>query len=227
MKPNKYAQIETQLDYQFRDVKLLQLALTHRSASGAHNERLEFLGDAVLGFVVAEALFNDNAELSEGDLSRLRASLVSKPALALAARSLKIGEHLVLGSGEVKAGGRDRDSILADAVEALIAAIYLDGGLDPAAGFIRRLIASEGPSGNEASAQKDSKTALQEFLQAQKRSLPAYRVVSIDGAAHEQWFHVECSVEGLGAPVKGEGASKKEAEQRAAQLALIQLGDQQ
>lgn len=227
MTAGKHHGLTQLLGYPFKEPSLLELALTHRSASGAHNERLEFLGDAVLGFVVAEALFLGNAELSEGDLSRLRASLVSKPALASAARSLGLGQHLVLGSGEAKGGGRDRDSILADAVEAIIAAVYLDGGMESAAALVRKLIAKEASSGNEASARKDSKTALQEFLQAQKRSLPTYRVVSIDGAAHEQWFHVECTVEGLAGAVRGEGGSKKEAEQRAAHLALVQLGESQ
>jgi ribonuclease-3 len=227
VKAGKYQELAQLLGYQFTKPSLLELALTHRSAGSAHNERLEFLGDAVLGFVVAEKLYLSDAQLSEGDLSRLRASLVSKPALASAARSLGLGQHLVLGSGEAKGGGRERDSLLADAVEAVIAAIYLDGGIEPAATLVRKLIANEASSGIEASAQKDSKTALQEFLQAQKRSLPAYRVISIDGAAHEQWFHIECEVEGLAQAVRGEGSSKKEAEQRAAYLALVQLGESQ
>ena len=134
------SRLTAQIGYQFTDESLLRLALTHRSASASHNERLEFLGDSVLGFVVAEMLYTQQPYSSEGDLSRLRASMVSKPALAAHARSLRLGEHLGLGSGESKSGGRDRDSILADAIEAIIAAVYLDGGLSAATELVKRLI---------------------------------------------------------------------------------------
>ncbi|MDF1765480.1 MAG: ribonuclease III [Gammaproteobacteria bacterium] len=219
------SQLCESMGYHFKDESLLRLALTHRSASASHNERLEFLGDAILGFVVADMLYSRHRQEAEGDLSRLRASLVSKPALALCARRLNLGMHLVLGSGEAKGGGRDRDSILADAVEALIAATYLDGGMQAASEFVHRLIAREASSGNKPSAKKDSKTALQELLQARKASLPEYAIVSIDGAAHEQTFHVECRLPEAGRVFSGIGESKKEAEQAAAEHALNTLGE--
>lgn len=219
------SRLTTQIGYQFKDESLLRLALTHRSASASHNERLEFLGDSVLGFVVAEMLYTQQPYSSEGDLSRLRASMVSKPALAAHARSLRLGEHLGLGSGESKSGGRDRDSILADAIEAIIAAVYLDGGLAAATELVKRLSALVTTSGHKASAEKDSKTALQELLQARKSALPVYKVVAIDGAAHEQVFSVECQVEGLSESFEGSGDSKKEAEQSAAERALLVLGE--
>jgi ribonuclease-3 len=214
-----------QLGYEFTDKSLLRLALTHRSASASHNERLEFLGDSVLGFVVAEMLYTQQPYSSEGDLSRLRASMVSKPALAAHARSLRLGEHLGLGSGESKSGGRDRDSILADAIEAIIAAVYLDGGLSAATELVKRLSALETTNGHKASSEKDSKTALQELLQARKSALPVYKVVAIDGAAHEQVFRVECRIEGVAETFDGVGESKKEAEQAAAERALLVLGE--
>ena len=214
-----------QLGYEFTDKSLLRLALTHRSASANHNERLEFLGDSVLGFVVAEMLYTQRRKSTEGDLSRLRASMVSKPALAAHARAIGLGEYLNLGSGESKSGGRERDSILADAVEAVIAAVYLDGGLSAATAFIRRLVAIDENSGHKPSAEKDSKTALQELLQARKTALPVYDIVSIEGAAHEQVFRVECRIEGVAETFDGVGESKKEAEQAAAERALLVLGE--
>ena len=214
-----------QLGYEFTDKSLLRLALTHRSASANHNERLEFLGDSVLGFVVAELLYTQRRKSTEGDLSRLRASMVSKPALAAPARAIGLGEYLNLGSGESKSGGRERVSILADAVEAVIAAVYLDGGLSAATAFIRRLVAIDENSGHKPSAEKDSKTALQELLQARKTALPVYDIVSIEGAAHEQVFRVECRIEGVAETFDGVGESKKEAEQAAAERALLVLGE--
>ena len=214
-----------QLGYEFTDKSLLRLALTHRSASANHNERLEFLGDSVLGFVVAEMLYTQRRKSTEGDLSRLRASMVSKPALAAHARAIGLGEYLNLGSGESKSGGRERDSILADAVEAVIAAVYLDGGLPAATAFIRRLVAIDENSGHKPSAEKDSKTALQELLQARKTALPVYDIVSIEGAPHEQVFRVECRIEGVAETFDGVGESNKEAEQAAAERALLVLGE--
>ncbi len=213
------------IGYEFKDESLLRLALTHRSSGASHNERLEFLGDSILGFVVADFLYRQHAKVSEGDLSRLRSSLVSKPALAVHARALGLGDHLILGSGEAKSGGRDRDSILADAVEALIAATFLDGGMDAASALVKRLIARETSSGNAPTAKKDNKTALQEALQARKESLPEYIVVEIEGAAHEQLFKVECRLIESGKTFLGSGVNKKEAEQAAAELALQDLGE--
>jgi ribonuclease-3 len=213
---NKLENLQQSLAYQFSNPDLAQLALTHRSANAAHNERLEFLGDSLLGFIVAETLFTLNPQASEGELSRMRSALVNKNALAAAARSLGIGEYLQLGTGEAKSGGSDRDSILADAVEALIAAIYLDGGIDPCTTFVKKISESKLAIDAVAIEKKDAKTRLQEFLQAQGKSLPKYEVVKISGAAHEQVFHVSCRLEPLGTESEGSGTSKREAEQQAA-----------
>lgn len=213
----KLANLQQSLAYQFSNPDLAQLALTHRSANAEHNERLEFLGDSLLGFIVAETLFAMNPQASEGELSRMRSALVNKNALAAAARSLGIGDHLLLGSGESNSGGNDRDSILADTVEALIAAIYLDGGMDACTAFVKKI--SESKLAQEEAAateQKDAKTRLQEFLQARGKKLPKYEVVEITGAAHEQVFHVSCVLQSLGAAATGTGSSKREAEQQAA-----------
>lgn len=217
--------LSQRIAYEFKDESLLLLALTHRSAAAAHNERLEFLGDSILGFVVAQMLYRQHANVPEGELSRLRASLVSKPALAVHARALKLGEHLILGSGEAKSGGRERESILADAVEALIAATYLDGGMEAATALVERLVAREVSSGNKPTAKKDSKTALQEALQARKQNLPDYVIVEVAGAAHEQVFTVECRLSSTQQAFTGSGESRKEAEQAAAELALGALGE--
>jgi len=204
------------LAYQFSNPDLAQLALTHRSANTVHNERLEFLGDALLGFIVAETLFTLNPQATEGELSRMRSALVNKNALAAAARSLGIGEYLQLGTGEAKSGGSDRDSILADAVEALIAAIYLDGGIDACTIFVKKISESKLAIDAATTERKDAKTRLQEFLQAQGKNLPNYEVVEITGAAHEQVFHVSCRLESFGTESAGSGTSKREAEQQAA-----------
>ena len=217
---NKLESLQQSLAYQFSNPDLAQLALTHRSANAAHNERLEFLGDSLLGFIVAETLFTLNPQASEGELSRMRSALVNKNALAAAARSLGVGEYLQLGTGEANSGGSDRDSILADTVEALIAAIYLDGGIDACTTFVKKI--SESKLGQESAAteQKDAKTRLQEFLQAQGKNLPKYEVVEISGAAHEQVFHISCRLESLGTEAAGSGSSKREAEQQAAKKIL-------
>lgn len=213
---NKLEKLQTSLAYQFSNPDLAQLALTHRSANAVHNERLEFLGDSLLGFIVAEMLFTLNPQASEGELSRMRSALVNKNALAAAARSLGIGEYLLLGTGEANSGGNDRDSILADTVEALIAAIYLDGGIDACTVFVKKISESKLAIDAAATEMKDAKTRLQEFLQAQGRDLPKYEVVEIGGVAHEQVFHVRCKLESLGAESTGSGTSKREAEQQAA-----------
>lgn len=218
--PNKIEHLQQSLAYQFSNPGLAQLALTHRSANAVHNERLEFLGDSLLGFIVAETLYTLNPQASEGELSRMRSALVNKHALATAARKLGIGEYLQLGTGEAKSGGRDRDSILADTIEALIAAIYLDGGIDACAEFVKKICESKLRIDAVATEQKDAKTRLQEFLQAQGKSLPKYEVVDISGAAHEQVFHVSCSLSSQGAEAKGSGSSKREAEQQAAMKLL-------
>ena len=217
---NKLDNLQKSLAYQFSNPDLAQLALTHRSANAEHNERLEFLGDSLLGFIVAETLFKLNPQATEGELSRMRSALVNKNALATAARSLGIGEYLQLGTGEANSGGNERDSILADTVEALIAAIYLDGGIDACTTFVKKISESKLAIDTATTERKDAKTRLQEFLQAQGKNLPKYEVVEITGAAHEQVFHVSCRLEPLGAKSAGSGNSKRKAEQQAAMKIL-------
>ena len=200
---NKLENLQKSLAYQFSNPELAQLALTHRSANAEHNERLEFLGDALLGFIVAETLFTLNPQATEGELSRMRSALVNKSALAAAARSLGIGEY-----------------ILADTVEALIAAIYLDGGIGACTTFVKKISERKLAIDTATTERKDAKTRLQEFLQAQGKSLPKYEVVEITGAAHEQVFHVSCRLESFGTESAGSGTSKREAEQQAAMKIL-------
>lgn len=220
---NKLENLQESLAYQFSNPELAQLALTHRSANGVHNERLEFIGDALLGFIVAEMLFTLNPQATEGELSRMRSALVNKNALAAAARSLEIGEYLQLGTGEANSGGSDRDSILADTVEALIAAIYLDGGIDACTTFVKKISESTLAIDTATTERKDAKTRLQEFLQAQGKKLPKYEVVEITGAAHEQVFHVSCRLESFGTESAGSGTSKREAQQHAAMQILDEI----
>ena len=217
--------LQAQLNYQFSDPAPARLALTHRSASRQNNERLEFLGDALLDFVVGEMLFRRYPDASEGDLSRQRAAIVNKSALAGLGRRLKLGDLVRLGTGESRSGGRERDSILADTVEALIAAVYLDGGLAPCQEVIERLLGPQVESPGLAEPAKDYKTRLQELMQARGLPLPQYLVVDITGEAHEQTFYVECSIEPLAESARGVGASKRLAEQEAARLALTALGE--
>jgi len=211
------------LGYGFAHVALLEEALTHRSMGAGNNERLEFLGDAVLGFVVAEQLYRRFPRASEGTLSRLRASLVNREALAGLARRLVMGDYLRLGSGELKSGGGRRTSILADALEAVLGAIYLDGGLDSARGCILRLYREQLESMSPHTSEKDPKTRLQELLQAHKKALPSYEVRSVGGEDHAQTFVVDCHIDGLAHAVVGSGSSRRNAEQEAARLALQML----
>ena len=217
---------EARLGYVFRDPALLDAALTHRSASGRNYERLEFLGDAVLNFNVAVLLFRGYPEADEGDLSRYRASLVSGASLATVAARLALGEQLRLGGGELKSGGFRRSSILADALEALFGAVYLDGGDPAAAAVIERLFA--GPLGAlpEARELKDPKTRLQELLQARGLGLPAYVMQQVSGDPHDQWFVASCEVASLGLQERGEGSSRRRAEQAAAQRVLARLNEE-
>jgi ribonuclease-3 len=211
------------LGYAFRDPALLDAALTHRSAGKVNYERLEFLGDAVLNFAVAVLLFGEYPDADEGDLSRYRAALVSGSSLAAVASGLALGEQLRLGSGELKSGGFRRSSILADSLEALIGAVYLDGGIAESAALIERLFAGrlgELPAAHEL---KDPKTRLQELLQARALPLPAYAVEAVSGEPHEHWFVASCEVAALGLRARGEGSSRRRAEQEAAQRVLGQL----
>lgn len=214
------ATLETRLDYCFRDPALLEQSLTHRSHGARHNERLEFLGDSVLNFVVAAMLFERFSKIDEGDLSRLRANLVKQASLADIAQKLELSQYLRLGEGELKSGGFRRPSILADTVEALFAAVFLDGGFEAARKVIGKqyqpLLASVDPK----TLGKDAKTLLQELLQGRKLALPIYAVVATHGAAHSQQFEVECTIPALAISVVAPGATRRAAEQSAAKLAL-------
>lgn len=208
------------LGHEFRDTALYQTALTHRSAAVSHNERLEFLGDAVLNCVVAQMLFEAHETADEGALSRLRASLVSGDVLAQIAAEHQLGDYLRLGSGELKSGGFRRASILADALEALIGAVMVDAGFEAAAATVRRLISPRLRDLPPAESLKDAKTRLQELLQSQALPLPAYDLVSVQGEAHVQVFAVSCEVASLQLITAGEGASRRRAEQLAAERML-------
>jgi len=209
------------LGYAFRRPGLLEEALTHRSASPRNNERLEFLGDALLNLVMAEYLFHRYPQASEGELSRLRATLVRGVALAELARSLKLGEELWLGQGELRSGGPQRESILADALEAIFGAVYLDGGLDACRALILHLYRNELTGLASASELKDPKTRLQEYLQARQQPLPVYSVLEIRGEPHAQSFTMECAVADRRAVAVG--GSRRKAEQDAARQMLEQL----
>lgn len=211
-------------DYRFRDDALLEQALTHRSAGGSNNERLEFLGDAVLGLVIAEALFQHLPDATEGELSRMRASLVKRETLAEVARRLDLGEFLALGSGELKSGGFRRDSTLADALEAVFGAIYLDGGFDACRTCILRLFDDRLRNLPSAASLKDPKTRLQEFLQSRRLALPEYEVVEASGQDHNRVFVVDCRVDALDTKYRGSGRSRRRAEQAAAEGMLKMLG---
>ncbi|PDH35449.1 MAG: ribonuclease III [OM182 bacterium MED-G28] len=211
------------LNHKFSDPDLVRLALTHRSANKLNNERLEFLGDSLLGYIVAEILFEIFPQANEGELSRLRAMLVNKTTLAEIAREIDLKNFIQLGSGEKKSGGDNRDSILADAIEALIAAIYLDGGINSCKSLIEDWIADRIATESVVEQQKDAKTKLQEMMQAQGLSLPFYSVLEISGEAHEQNFLVECRVDVMTEPQKGTGSSKRNAEQQAANVMLTKL----
>ena len=212
-----------ELGYKFQNDSLLYRALTHKSASSDNNERLEFLGDSIVNFVIAEALFRRYPEAREGKLTRMRASLVRGQSLSQLARRLQLGEAIRLGSGERKSGGRRRDSILADTIEAVIGAVFLDGGMAACQEAVNKWFELEFASVNPDQVDKDPKTALQEWLQREKRSLPVYRVLEVLGPAHQQTFRVQAQVDGLTDFPIGTGGSRREAEQAAAADALIRL----
>jgi len=218
------AALQQRLGYRFGQPELLQRALTHRSFGADHNERLEFLGDAVLGLAVSSQLIERHSGSDEGDLTRIRAHLVREESLHKLALSLGLPNVLRLSDGEAKGGGAQRPSILADAFEAVLGAVYLDGGFDAARLLVERLlgevIATADSSGDWA---KDAKTALQEWLQARKLPVPAYRITETRGQAHAQTFEVECAVASLNLAHKGEGRSRRAAEQAAARALLDEL----
>ena len=211
--------LQERLGYQFNDASLLEIALRHRSATGENNERLEFLGDAVLGHVMAEELYRRHPKAREGELSRMRSSLVNGERIALLAKRLALSDYLFLGIGEQKSGGQHRVSILADAFEAVIGAIYLDAGMDISRDCVLRWYGESIESLSEITPEKDAKSVLQEWLQAHKRPLPIYEA-SVSGEAHAQTFHVTCSVEGLSYKAEGVSTSRRKAEQIAAQIFL-------
>lgn len=211
------------LGHEFKDPALLELALRHRSSGLKNNERLEYLGDAVLGMIIAEALFQRFTGAKEGELTRARARLVKEPTLAEIARAFSLGPVLSLGSGELKSGGRDRDSILSDALEALIGAIYLDAGFDVVRSVVLNWYADRLDDINPQKLQKDPKTRLQEWLQSKGQSLPIYTVEQETGEPHNRHYRVSCLIEGQ-APYMGEGTGRRRAEQMAAQTALEALG---
>lgn len=221
--PADLSRLQRKLDYRFESPALLEQALTHRSFGQPNNERLEFLGDSILNCVIAIALFERFGELREGEMSRLRASLVRQEGLHTVALDLELGAQLRLGEGELKSGGFRRPSILADALEALFAAVYLDGGFHAAKSVIDRLYAPLIADIDPKVALKDPKTALQEFLQARKQALPNYVTVNVHGEAHAQEFEVECVVESYGVRTTGRGPSRRAAEQQSAELALTRL----
>lgn len=211
------------LGYRFQDGELLDLALTHRSVSGGNNERLEFLGDAVLGMVIAEALYASRPDADEGNLSRLRARLVRRETLEDLARELALGELLRLGGGELRSGGHRRGSILANALEAVLGAVFLDGGLGATQKVIQRLLGPRLAALDADEELRDPKTRLQEFLQGRGHALPTYDVEHVSGSAHAQHFDVVCRLATPSLEVRGEGASRRAAEQQAAEKALLAL----
>jgi ribonuclease III len=217
--------VERLLGHRFADPALLERALTHRSAGGAHNERLEFLGDGLLNFVLAETVFLTRSELDEGELTRLRASLARQETLAAIAARIGIGDHLRLGSGELKSGGFRRESILADALEALLGAIYLDGGFGAGRAACLKLYATEIATLPAALSPKDAKTRLQEFLQGQGRPLPRYEVLAVSGPPHRQQFTVACSLADGAERAEASGASRRAAEQAAAEALFSSLSE--
>jgi len=211
------------LGYRFQDEGLLELALTHRSASGGNNERLEFLGDAVLGLVIAEALYAAHPRADEGALSRLRARIVRRETLEEVARELALGEVLRLGSGELRSGGHRRGSILANSLEAVLGAVFQDAGWAGTRDLILRLFAPRLAALDVALDLRDPKTRLQELLQGQGEPLPAYTVETITGSGHARHFAVVCRLESPALEVRGEGGSRRAAEQQAAEEALRRL----
>lgn len=211
--------VEQKIGYRFKNAKLLTQALTHRSFGLPNNERLEFLGDSVLNCVIAKILYQRFPGIAEGDLSRVRANLVNQQCLYDLASSLDLGESVMLGQGEIRSGGSKRPSILADAMEAIFGAVFLDAGFEAAADLISSLFDEILSDLDPAAVSKDPKTRLQEFLQGRRLSLPLYSVIGVTGQAHDQHFRVECAIEEMAIRTQGEGSSRRAAEQDAAKRA--------
>ncbi len=217
---NNFQELYKQLQYQFKDEQLLVLALTHRSKGDEHNERLEFLGDSIVNCIIAEALYHQYPQSTEGELSRWRAVLVNRESLANIARQLGLGAYLYLGPGELKSGGVERTSILSCAAEAIIGAIYLDCGFDRTTEIILKWFKPLLASLSSAASHKDPKTLLQEYVQSKRLPLPIYQIDSVEGAAHKQIFVIRCSIVGIDEQTLGRGTSRRRAEQAAAEAML-------
>lgn len=217
------AWLKKTLDYEFGNDDLLRQALTHRSATGPNNERLEFLGDAVLDLVITELLCDETADTSEGQLSRLRATLVKDTTLAEIATGLGLGDYLILGSGEKKSGGHHRASILADALEAIFGAVYLDAGLSGARDIIHKAYGDRLRELPDKADLRDPKSRLQEYLQSRQIALPSYSVRRTSGKAHKQLFEISCNIPELGTETSGTGTTRRDAEQEAAQAMLERI----
>ncbi len=217
--------LSKKLGYQFRQPQLLQRALTHRSYAPEHNERMEFLGDSILGCVIAKYLYSSYPQLSEGELSRLRSNLVREETLVTLAQQLDLGSHLRLGEGELKSGGFRRPSILADALEALFGAVLLDSDFSEAEQAVLNLYVPYLETVDVKTQGKDAKTLLQEYLQSKRIPLPTYTIIAMQGEAHEQSFQVECAIPSLKISTRGTGTSRRNAEQQAAGAAYQQLPD--
>ena len=220
---NGLDELQRQLSYEFEDAELLIRALTHRSKGPENNERLEFLGDSILGFIVAQWLYHRFPNVAEGKLSRMRSTVVRKQTLASVARSLNIQDVLILGEGEQKSGGSNRDSILADALEALIGAVYLDSGIDQVKRMVMDRFGTVLDALSPDGVYKDPKSRLQEFLQQRSLPVPVYEVVSVAGEPHRQVFEVACKVKGCDEAFVAIGGSRRDAEQSAAEQAYVKL----
>lgn len=218
-----YSPLMRFLNHSFEDEKLLALALTHRSVASENNERLEFLGDALLNFIIGEALFSRYPDSKEGELSRMRANLVNGDVLAEIARDMHLSDYLIMGESELKSGGFERSSVLADALEAIIAAIYLDSDFKTCEHAVIAWYGDKVIEVSQMDFQKDPKTRLQEYLQSKQQPLPVYTLEKVTGKAHEQFFFVSCYVEGLERREEGEGKSRRRAEQQAAEKLLNTL----
>ncbi|MBC9131253.1 ribonuclease III [Frischella sp. Ac48] len=226
MKQNKHSLIALQklIGYTFNNIDLLNHALTHRSANKIHNERLEYLGDSILSFVIAEALFNRFPNVDEGDLSQMRSSLVCGEMLAIIGQNFSIGEYMILGQGELKSGGHRRESIISDALEAIIGAIYLDSNIQTVKQLILLWYQTRLNEIQPGIKQKDPKTRLQEYLQGLRLARPVYLIIEVIGDDHEQEFVVQCKLDGDNNRYLGRGVSRRKAEQAAAQMAIEKLG---
>tara|TARA_R110002110_G_scaffold404606_1_gene623070 strand:- start:79578 stop:80255 length:678 start_codon:yes stop_codon:yes gene_type:complete len=223
MNQDKLKQLQTRINYSFNDVSLLKKALTHKSAGVHNNERLEFLGDSIVGFVVADLLFHHHPKDKEGTLTRRRANLVNGRALAQMGKQFNLGDYLILGMGEMRSGGFRRESIIADCFEALVGAIYLDKGYVTCREKVNEWFAEAILQDAQTDVEKDAKTELQEWLQSQKMSLPVYVMSDVRGLQHEQIFTITLTVEGFDKRIETEGNSRRIAEQKAAKLFLEQV----